>query len=86
VAKRTGWKDRRIRGLCDPDTCTIWIWTRQPRIERERTFVHEVLHAAAGEPPPGEFEGEERSVRRMENALHALLLSGALVSAPEEAR
>jgi hypothetical protein len=73
------------RGLCEPDTATIWIDPRQPREERERTFLHEVLHGLLPETyDPTDTTAEERIVTALEGPLHDLLLTRALAVVPAE--
>lgn len=69
-------------GLCNSDDLTIQIDPRMTRIDRERTLVHEVLHACLGAKLD---EAEERLVLRLEDPLHRLLVSGQLVAVPDEA-
>jgi hypothetical protein len=68
-------------GLCNSDDLTIQIDPRQTRLDRERTFLHEVLHACLGSRLD---EAEERLVLRLEAPLHSLLISGQLVAVPDE--
>jgi hypothetical protein len=68
-------------GLCNSDELMIQIDPRLPRLDRERTFVHEVLHACLGSTLD---EAEERLVLRLEAPLHSLLISGQLVAVPDE--
>jgi hypothetical protein len=71
--------DRTQRGLCDTETRTIWVLRSQPRADQERTFVHELLHASAGAGDLGlEFAAEEHTIGRIEAALHAAILAGAI--------
>lgn len=81
-AERRG-KHRTDLGYCDEDRRLILIDSRQTRLEQERTFVHEVLHAAAG-PARDDLElaAEEHTILRVEAALHAVLVAGVLT--PEE--
>jgi Zn-dependent peptidase ImmA (M78 family) len=74
---------RGVLGLCDDETRTITLDAREPRVQRELTLVHEVLHALF---PSGIVDGEteERIVRGMEAPTRALLMSGALVAVPDE--
>ncbi len=64
------------RGTCDHRRRRIEVWRGLPRIEREVVFTHELGHALVGRPRPGQREIEERIVRRLEQPLRALLLSG----------
>lgn len=69
-------------GYCDPPKRVILLDASRPRAEQERTFVHELVHAVL----PEGFEHEERIARALEAPIRALVLSGALVSTPEEVR
>ena len=78
AAERRG-KHRSEVGFCDMDRRLILIDSTQTRLEQERTFVHEVLHALAGEPRDElDASAEERTILRVESGLHATLVAGAL--------
>jgi hypothetical protein len=74
---------QRLEGYYVPDDKRMEIRRRSSRLERERTFVHEVLHACFPQRVVSD-EDEERIVSKMEVPMHQLLVSGQLVAYPEE--
>lgn len=82
--KRKRAEMRGLRGLCDLEARVIWIDANADRLEREVTYVHEVLHALF---PPGVVAGdvEERIVSELEGPLAAAIAEGAfMISPPDE--
>jgi hypothetical protein len=80
-------RKRNVPGLLGEareDTRVIWIAPHLTGRELDETLIHEVIHAClpCGLVP---IETEEKIADALERPLADLLLSGALVSVPEEA-
>lgn len=75
---------RGLAGMCDLETRTIWLDAKGTRLERELTYVHEVLHAIW---PRGEVtnEAEEKLILALERPLAEAIAEGAfMISPPDE--
>lgn len=80
TTRERGGKHKTDLGYCDLDKREILLNPRQSRLEKERTYVHEVLHAAAGQAHGDlEAEAEEHTILRIEDALRDALVGGAFV-------
>jgi hypothetical protein len=49
VDKRPEWNNKRDCGLCDPQTCTIYLKRGMNKAKAFRTLIHEAIHAMEAE-------------------------------------